>query len=66
LQKIYDHFGKKPAKILSGDFKAKLGREDIFKPTMRNESVHHDSKDNGVRIEKKSFLFHFALREYRD
>jgi len=26
-----------------------LGREDIFKPTIGNESLHQDSKDNGVR-----------------
>jgi len=27
-----------------------LEREDIFKPTIGNESLHQDSKDNGVRI----------------
>src|SRR5215467_2791812 len=37
-------------KILLGDFNAKVGREDIFKPTIRNESLHQDSNDNGVRI----------------
>jgi hypothetical protein len=26
-------------KILSGDFNAKVGREDIFKPTIANESL---------------------------
>jgi hypothetical protein len=25
-------------------------RENIFKPTIRNESPHQDSNDNGVRI----------------
>jgi len=39
-------------KILSGDFNAKVGRENIFKPTFGNESLHQDSKDNGVRIVK--------------
>jgi len=33
-----------------GDFNAKLGRENIFKPTIGYESVHQDSNDNGVRI----------------
>jgi hypothetical protein len=37
-------------KILLGDFNEKLGREDIFKPTIENESPHQDSTDNGVRI----------------
>jgi endonuclease/exonuclease/phosphatase family metal-dependent hydrolase len=37
-------------KILLGDFNAKVGREDIFKPTIGNESLHEISNDNGVRI----------------
>jgi hypothetical protein len=37
-------------KILLGDFNAKVGRENIFKPTIGNERLHQDSNDNGVRI----------------
>ena len=37
-------------KIILGDFNAKVGRENIFKPTVGNESLHQDSNDNGVRI----------------
>jgi len=37
-------------KILLGDFNAKVGRDNVFKPTIGNESLHQDSKDNGVRI----------------
>jgi hypothetical protein len=37
-------------KILLGDFNAKLGREDIFKPTIRNDSLHEISYDNGVTV----------------
>jgi hypothetical protein len=36
--------------ILLGDFNAKVGREDIFKPTIGNESLHEISNDNGVRL----------------
>jgi hypothetical protein len=36
-------------KILLGDFNAKVGREDIFKPTIGNESLHDICNDNGVR-----------------
>jgi hypothetical protein len=32
--------------ILLGDFNEKVGREDIFKPTIGNESLHEISNDN--------------------
>ena len=37
-------------KILLDDFNAKMGRENIFKTTIGNGSLHQDSKDNGVGI----------------
>jgi len=37
-------------KILFGDFNAKVGRENTFKPKIETESLHHDSNDNGDRI----------------
>jgi hypothetical protein len=37
-------------KILLRNFNAKLGREDIYKPTIGNESLHEISNDNGVRV----------------
>ena len=33
-----------------GDFNAKVGRENIFKPTIGNKILHQDNNDNGVRI----------------
>ena len=39
-------------KILLGDFNAKVWRENIFKPTIGNESLHQDSNGRGVRIVK--------------
>jgi hypothetical protein len=37
-------------KISLGDFSVKVGREDIFKPTVGNESLHKISNGNGVRV----------------
>jgi hypothetical protein len=37
-------------KILLGDFNAKVWRENIFRLTIGNESLHQDSNDNWVRI----------------
>jgi hypothetical protein len=50
LEGVFYHFPKYHMKILLGDFNAKVGKEDIFKPTIGNESLHQDSKDNGVRV----------------
>jgi hypothetical protein len=38
------------------DFYAKVGREDIFKPTTANQSLLGTSNDNGIRVIKKMLL----------
>jgi hypothetical protein len=50
LDKIIDYFPKYHTKIPLGNFNAKVGRENIFKPTIGREGIHQDSNDNGVRI----------------
>jgi hypothetical protein len=40
LECVYSNFFKFHLKILLGDFSAKVGREDVFKPTIGNESLH--------------------------
>jgi hypothetical protein len=37
-------------KILLGDFNAKVGTEDILKPTARNKSLHEYINDNEVTV----------------
>ena len=50
LEQVFDHFPRYHMKFLLGDFNAKVRRENIFKPTIGNESLYQDSNDNGVRI----------------
>jgi hypothetical protein len=50
LKRVFDKFPKYHMKILLGDFSAKVGREDIFKPTIGHESLNEISNDNGVRL----------------
>jgi exonuclease III len=50
LEHVFDKFHKYHTKILLGDFNAKVGREDIFKPAMGNVSLHEISNNNGVRL----------------
>ena len=47
---MFDHVPKYHMKMLLGDFNAKVERENIFKPTIGQESLHQDSNDNGVRL----------------
>ena len=48
LEHVFDHFPKYHTKMLLGEFNAKVGIENIFKPTIGQESLHQDSNDNGV------------------
>jgi hypothetical protein len=50
LERVFDKFLKYHTKILLRDFNAKASREDIFKQTTGNESLHQISNDNGVRL----------------
>jgi hypothetical protein len=49
LERVFDKFPECHMKILLGDFNAKVGREDIFKPTIGNECLQEIRNDNGDR-----------------
>jgi len=50
LEQVFYHFLKYHMKILLGDFNTKVGKENAYKTTIGNESLHLHSNDNGVRI----------------
>jgi hypothetical protein len=74
LGRVFDQFPRYDMKILLDDFNAKIGRENIFKPTIGDESVHEISNDNGVRVVnfatsknlvfKSTMLPHRKIRKY--
>jgi hypothetical protein len=74
LKCVFSQFPKYHTKILLGGFNAKVGREDIFKLTTGNESLHEISNDNGVRAMNfamsnilivKSMMFpHYSIHKY--
>jgi hypothetical protein len=49
LDRVLHKFPKYHIQILLGDLIAKVGREDIFKPTVWNASLHQISNDNRVK-----------------
>jgi hypothetical protein len=42
LERVFDKFPKHHVKILLRDLNAKVVREDIFKPTIGNKSLHEN------------------------
>ncbi|PNF17273.1 hypothetical protein B7P43_G05232 [Cryptotermes secundus] len=50
LEHVLNKLPKYHMEIMLGVFNANVGREDIFKPTIGNESLHEISNDNGVRV----------------
>jgi hypothetical protein len=47
---VLDQFRRYSSKILLGDFNAKVGRENLFKQTIGNDSLHEISNYSGVRV----------------
>lgn len=49
LERVFSKFPKYYIKILLGYFNARVGKEDIIKPKIGNDSWLEISNDNGVR-----------------
>jgi hypothetical protein len=74
LERVVDKFPKNYMKMLLVDSSAKVGREDLFKLTIGNESLHKFSKDNGVRVvnfapsknlrDKSMMIPHHSIHKY--
>jgi len=45
-----------------GKFNAEVGRENIFKPTIGNESLQQDSNDNGDRLVNFATTKHLVVK----
>jgi exonuclease III len=50
LERAFNTFHKYHIVFVLGDFNAKVGEEDIFKPTTGHKSLREISNDNGVRV----------------
>ena len=50
IEQVFNLLPKYHIETPLGDFNVKLGREDIFRQTIGNYSLHQDSDDTGVRI----------------
>jgi hypothetical protein len=50
LEQVFYQLPRYNMKILLGDVNSKVGRDDIFKPIIGNESLHEASNENRVRV----------------
>ncbi|XP_073848775.1 uncharacterized protein [Musca autumnalis] len=50
LEETYDRCPAHDIKIILGDFNAKIGKENIFDPTVGKFSLHSETSDNGMRL----------------
>jgi hypothetical protein len=48
--------------VLLGDSNSKVGREDIFKLTIGNESLHETNNDNGIRVVNFATLKYLVVK----
>jgi hypothetical protein len=70
LKQVFGQGPRYHTKISLGDFNAKVGSEDIFKPIIGNGSLHEASNDNGVRVvnfaNSKNLIFKSTTFPHRD
>jgi hypothetical protein len=66
LECVFDKFPTYLMEILLGNFTAKVGREDFFKPTIGSKSLHKISNDNVVRVANfaTSIFPHCNIRKF--
>jgi len=50
LDKIYDTLPTGKPKIILGYFNAKIGKEEVYRPTIGKDSLHNDTNDNGNKL----------------
>lgn len=50
LNTIFESIAKSQPKIILGDFNAKIGKEEMYRPTIGKESLHTHSNENGNRL----------------
>jgi len=50
LEQNINQIANSGIKIILGDFNGKVGEEDIYKPTIGNESLHNETNNNGIKM----------------
>jgi hypothetical protein len=62
--RVFYLFPRYDMKILLGDFSAKVGRKDSFKPTIGSESLQEINNDSGVRVVNFATSKNLVVKNY--
>ena len=69
LEQNTNQIANSDIKILLGDFNAKVDKDDIYKPTIGNETLHNETNNNGIKIIQFTISKGFNVRStfpYKD
>lgn len=50
IERVYNEIPKYDVKMIIGDFNAKIGKEEIYKPVIGSHSKHNESNQNGKML----------------
>ena len=50
MKQNINQIARSDIKIILRDFNTKVGKESIYKPTIGNESLHNETKNNGIKM----------------
>lgn len=50
IEKIYNDIPRYDVKMVMGDFNAKLGKEEMYKPVIGDYSKHNETNENGKKL----------------
>jgi len=56
LEQNINQIANSDFKILLGDFNVKVGKENIYKPTIGNESLQNETNNNGKILFSSQYL----------
>jgi hypothetical protein len=62
LGRVFEQFSRNNVRSVLGDINTKVGREDIFKLVVGNESSHDINTDNGIRVVNFATSKHLVVK----
>jgi len=64
LEQNINQIASSDTKIIPGDNNAKVGKENIHKPTIGNESLHNETNNNGIKMIQFVVSVRFKCKKY--